>query len=709
MRRFSSIARVCAAAILAVVIATPAVHADEPATVGDETIIVVDRPRGGPRDLTGADPGARDRGRALGDAPFVSIVHPDDHAGELASLAEVLGHLVGTQLDSLGGLGGYAALSVRGAPPGHTAVLVDGVPLSRIASVTADLGRFELDGLDEVALYRGAVPVGLGGAGVGGALELTTRLGRGARGERILVSTGTGSFGARHLRVRAGDDLAGGRLRGVVTAGYTGADGDYRYFSDNGTALTPTDDAWLDRTNNGFDQLDLAARLGGTGAAQPVGGLRATWRDQGLPGSATAPTMTAALETTAIVGDAAISTTTGAATARHRGYGIVEWQRYRDLDGEVGLGVQDRRYVSGSGGAVTSWAVPLGRHRLTAAADARADVFRDHDELADRPRVTGDREGGGLAIAADLALGAVVLVPAVRVDTTRTAPAIDRDEPPDPDAGRTRWDTVVSPRLTARWLAAADLAVKASAGRYARLPTVVELFGDRGFLLGAPELRPETGSSADAGVVWAPPAPLAGGHLDRILVEAAAFASRPHDAIVFETTVGGVARARNTGDARVRGLELAAAVRVDRALGLAASYTLTDAVAATADVNLDGKRLPRQPRHAAYARADFATRVEGRLAVVWTDVEWRSTTYLDRSNLYAVPGRALAGAGVKAELGGGVLVGFEVKNLTDAKLVRRALDPAPRPDLASVPAALSDVAGFPLPGRAFYVTAEWTR
>jgi iron complex outermembrane receptor protein len=693
--------------LLLCLVATPARADDDTPVIGDETIVIVETPRGGPGDLAGSEPGARDRGRALGDAPFVSIVHPDDRAGELATLAEALAHLAGTQVKSLGGLGGFASLSVRGAPPGHTAVLVDGVPLSRIASVTADLGRFELDAVDQVELYRGAVPVELGGAGVGGALDLVTRIGRGARGERLLVSAGAGSFGARHLRARAGDDLAGGRLRGMVTAGYTGATGDYRYFSDQGTILDRSDDTWASRANNGFDQIDVAARLGGTGARAAVGGVRAAWREQGLPGTATAPALHAELATLSLVADGAVSTRAGAATARHRGYVLVERQRYRDLDGEVGLGVQDRRYLSFSAGATTAWGVPIDRHRASAALDVRGDVFRDHDELSDRPRVTGNRVAGGVALGVDVAIaGSVVVVPAVRLDVVRTAPAANRDEPPDPIATDPRSDTLASPRLTARWLAAPELAIKASAGRYVRLPTAVELFGDRGFIVGAPGLRPETGVTGDAGVVWAPARRFA--NVDRIVVEAAAFASAPADTIALVTTAGGIARARNTGDARILGLELAAAARLDRTLSVTASYTLLDAVQQTDEPSFAGKRLPRQPMHALYARADFAAPVLGRLAIVWTDVEWQSTTYLDQANLLASPGRVLAGAGVKAELGAGVLVGFEVKNFTDRKLVSRTLDPPPRPDLATVPMALSDVAGFPLPGRAFYVTAEWT-
>ena len=36
------------------------------------------------------------------------------------------------------------------------------------------------------------------------------------------------------------------------------------------------------------------------------------------------------------------------------------------------------------------------------------------------------------------------------------------------------------------------------------------------------------------------------------------------------------------------------------------------------------------------------------------------------------------------------------------------LDPPPRPDLTQTPTALADVAGFPLPGRTFYLSLDWS-
>ena len=53
-------------------------------------------------------------------------------------------------------------------------------------------------------------------------------------------------------------------------------------------------------------------------------------------------------------------------------------------------------------------------------------------------------------------------------------------------------------------IASPDLAFRATGGRYSRTPTVLELFGDRGFILGSPDLKSEVGWVGDAGAVYAP-------------------------------------------------------------------------------------------------------------------------------------------------------------------------------------------------------------
>ena len=638
----------------------------------DEVIVIEDR---------APDDKDRDRDRALGEAPFVTILHPDEHAAT-ASVADALATSAGVQTKSLGGFGAYQSVSVRGAAAGHTAVLVDGIPLARLAAVTTDLGRFAIDSFGEVELYRGAVPVELGGAGVGGAVNLVTRLGRGERGERVHATVGVGSFGARQARVRYGDDH--GRVRSATTLGYQGARGDYSYFSDNGTPLNPADDAMVARANNAFDQLDFASRAGNDAA---VGGVRVAYKQQGLPGSISKPAHAAELATLDAIADGRFDARAGANHLRQLAYAMIERQVLHDPEGELGLGAQDRGYLTLAGGASTTWARRIAAHRAIAGIELRGERFRDADRDGMREALVGTRAVGALSVAGELALGdAIAVTPALRIDITRTAPTPLTEGPDAFAAQPPRWDTITSPRLGVRARIVDDVAIKGSAGWYVRMPTLIELFGNRGTILGSPELRPERGPSADIGVVWAPARAL--GAVDRVLVESALFGTRPRDTIALITTAGYAVRAENIGATQSYGGELVASARFAKRVSISAAYTRLVSEQLAIDPNLWRKALPRTPRHFLYARTDVAQRAFGRLASAWIDVAAQSASYLDQPNFQRVPGRVLVGSGVRSEIAGGIAVTLAVANLT-----------AVRAD---------DVYGFPLPGRSFFLSLDWS-
>ena len=645
---------------------------------GDETIVIVDQ---------APSEAAPDRDRTLGEAPFVTVIHPDDHP-DTASVADALATSAGAQTRSLGGLGAYESVAVRGAAPGQTAVLIDGIPLAKLAQVTVDLGRFALDAFGEVDLYRGAVPVELGGAGVGGAINMITRLGPGDHGERWRASIGAGSFGARHVSIHHGDVF--GAWATSTTLGYQSATGDFPYFYNSGTPLNLKDDTTQVRKNNGFDQLDVATRAGRLDRAL-AGGVRVAYKDQGLPGSVAQPAAAASMRTLDVIADAHAEQ----GDARELTYVLVEDQRLADPLGELGPGSQARRYRTLSAGASASYEI--------AGVELRADHFTDTDDRGMQPTVVGARYGGAAMIAKEIVLAPQLAVTlAARLDTLYTSPAALTVGPMALEAVPARWDIVPSPRVSVRAPIAPDVAIKGSAGYYVRLPTLVELFGDRGFLLGAPDLRPERGPNADLGVVWAPARGL--GAIDRVFVAADVFASRPRNTIAFITTAGFVGRAANIGDTQSYGGELIASVRIARVVSLTANYTRVDTEQISDDRDLAGKPIPRTPGHLAYARADVALPRSS----VYADAAYQSTCFLDPASLGEVPARVLIGAGAHVDIGGGMALALDISNLLDDRVVQLPLVPPPRPDFTSTPAPLTDVAGFPLPGRSVFVSLHWS-
>jgi len=675
-----------------------------------ETIVIVETPRPtGTGALRGAESRHKDADTGLMQPGFASVVRVQDSEGERRTVSDVLERTVGVTGSSLGGLGAFSSISVRGADSGQTVVLVDGLPLSRIASVTADLGQLELGSFESISLYRGGVPPALGGAGVGGAVNLVTALGR-APGERALqVSAGVGSFGAQHLRARWLGGAREGYRAYQISLGYSGANGDFEFFDDGRTPLNLGDDTTEVRQNNGYDRMDILGRLRN---GRWTLGSRTSLQVQGLPGDSHMQAADAQLSTLHELVDteyrnSELFSIPGVVTAR--AFASVEKQEFADPRDEIGLRAQDAVYRTTSTGAGSSLDLAAAKgHRLRADLSARLDWFRDTPVGSSvlLPSA-GNRQSSALSLSEQFEAlpGRLFFDVAVRGDVLRTRPSRDAFSSKSQLSEAPRRDWFLSPRASGRLLLGRSVALKSSVGRYLRTPTLIEAFGDRGFLLGNPELEAEVGVTGDAGLVWAPATGI--GPMDRLYVEAAAFASGADKPIVFVTRNGLVGQAINVEGATLLGSEVVGSVRLGKAVTLTSNYSLLRSRNRATGV-AHGNQLPGRPRHRWYSRMDVALRPAGHLMVLWADTLRLSGNYVDELNLYELPARTLYGAGIKLSISEDLLIGVEAKNASDLRKQSIELDPPPSEDLRWIPRTISDVHGFPLPGRSLYFNAQWT-
>ncbi len=227
-----------------------------------------------------------------------------------------------------------------------------------------------------------------------------------------------------------------------------------------------------------------------------------------------------------------------------------------------------------------------------------------------------------------------------------------------------------------------NISLRANAGRYSRLPSATELYGDSGFLLGNPQLVPESGWNADVGANGR----FARGRF-RVTADAALFGSFVDNLIQFQQDAYGRARALNVGRARILGAEASLDAGFGRWARLVADGTFTDA-RDVSDTSLGAHQpqLPNRPRFHFYARPEGRWPV-GREVVLgaYVDVDVTDGNFLDPANLVALPPRVLVGAGLYAEAERAHLIVIaSAQNLGDARTF--------------------DYAGFPLPSRSFFVS-----
>jgi len=692
----------------------------EPAPAAARTEVIVGRERG--------DGLAAQRALSRRNVGFVSAIDlatlPDRRPAD--DLAGVISRAPGVTVRSLGGLGQFSAVSIRGSSSQQVPIFLDGAPLSASASGLVDLSTQPLDALARVEIYRGYVPIRFGSAAIGGAVDLIGSIHRGPA--TLWVAGGFGSFLAREARLGFATALSK-RVSIAARVGYAGSRGDFLYFDNGNTPLTPSDDGVRARVNNHYDrsfaQLRIDGRFPGPRALSFAQQNLVWWRQQGVPGTASAPSTdanqrsVAARSITRVRRDLELP----ASHVEWVGSLALEDRVYRDPIGQVGLGANDQHALSLEG-----WLSPRLRAALWSGAwlelvaELRGEWIDVNERIGDHAPPSGSgaqalasgdatrtrtSAGAGLELEQWLFERRWSIAAGVRADLAVSRFAVPPGEGEVGDGGRDDTTLGVTPRIGSKIKLVEGLDLRGSAGRYLRFPTLSELFGDRGYLVGNEALRPESGTKVDGGLVFEREA--IGGRKLSLFAELAGFATWSEDLIQWVRS-GPVVRPLNVAGARVRGLEAGASLRgFGRDLAVDLAYTLVESRNLTPEAEQYGKPLPGRPRHTALLRPSGGHRfVVGSRAVAiepraFYELEWIAGTYLDLSGRVELPPRFLHGVGVSLRLADRVDFAIEGRNLSNrlSAIITPNFGPA-----TPYPAAISDFIGFPLPGLSAWATVR---
>ena len=622
-------------------------------------------------------------------AADASVITDDRTPRTGESLPQLLSELPGVTISRLGGIGSLALVSLRGSTWDQVGVYVDGIPLNGAQGGGVDVSSIPLGDIERIEVYRGSSPIGFGSSALGGIISITTRSPRTTEGG---VEVGDGSFGTWWASANA--SWAGRRLRVYVGVHVLSTDGDYLFSSDGGTAFDTSDDHQVRRTNNAVFQTDGTARV-----VLPIDGGRELsafalvfLRNQGLPGygSVRQTTETTLDNLRAIVGLAYDSKRDLGAGGRVRAqlYYTHESQQYRDPLGEISVApaaTNDRtRAIGGSvrlSRPVVSWL------KAAAVAEVRYELFSPYDADT-RPTIgaPATRTFGAAGLEADALWSRLRLhvIPSLRLEVARDVRSGRDGFSAQLDESAPITNVVPAARLALLDLVRDGVTLRANAARYSRLPSTMELYGDSGFILGNPNLVPESGWNADAGVNLR-----LGGRRFSVTADASFFASLVDDLIQFQQDAYGRARAINIGRARILGGEASVTAALSSYVRVVLDGTFLDA-RDVSDTSIGQHQpfLPNRPRLHFYARPEARWPINASLTVgAHVDVDLIDGNYLDPANLSVLPPRLFVGAGLFAEATRlHLVVVASGQNLNDARTF--------------------DFAGFPLPSRSFFVSAR---
>ena len=446
---------------------------------------------------------------------FATTIDTSEATAKVQSVADVLSESVGVQVRRFGGLGAFSTVSIRGSTPNQVEVYLDNVLLNRANAGLVDLGSVPLDNVEHIEIYRGFAPLQLGAGSIGGAINLVTRPAAGATTNSASLSYG--SFDTRKVTLYRSQGFE--KLGYVVLFNYTESLGNFEFFDDNGTPFNLLDDETVRRQNNGFRAFNGNAK-----GEAILGGWQFTLsndiytKDQGVPGQSSNQSENARLDVWRDVATLRAekksfpwSSTDVAVQLAY----TFDQERFTDLQAEIGVGFQDTRSTSNtySVNGLLTWYLERWRQTLGLLLEERYETFRNVD-LFPETRGLPAREGpfqkrthfiAALQDEIRLFQDRLSLRPLIRYQLVHS------DFGADPTFGvlllrvntaRDAQEDSVSPSLGVKYKLTSDLDLKGNIGRFTRVPTLFELFGDRGTTLGNPELQSERSTNWDIGFVF---------------------------------------------------------------------------------------------------------------------------------------------------------------------------------------------------------------
>jgi vitamin B12 transporter len=99
---------------------------------------------------------------------------------QIRDVTPALREVPGVQLTQLGSPGTTANVSIRGATPAETLIMIDGVPVNDSATSSFDVSRLTTDNLDRIEVVRGSGGALYGSQAIGGVVNMISREGSGA-------------------------------------------------------------------------------------------------------------------------------------------------------------------------------------------------------------------------------------------------------------------------------------------------------------------------------------------------------------------------------------------------------------------------------------------------------------------------------------------------------------------------------------------------
>ncbi len=617
-----------------------------------------------------------------------------------ASIADVLEKETSVRVRRYGGRGSYSTLSLRGSNPNQVNVSIDGIPLNNAVSGEVNLSDLSAGGIGRIELYRTGRS---GDSSIGGSVNLVTEdPGEGKEAVKARVLGGSFGTAGAFLKAYGPEEKSGWRY--LAVGGYEVSRQDYIFRNDNGTPVLNTNDDFDDERQNAWyrDASGTLSMKLKTGLTQWSFLNDTVSRRHGVPGPGSAQTEKTErnfLRNTTGVGSDSKGLFADWFRLQSRVFYTDYLAHFYDPEQEFASGRTNSYGRLQHFGAHLEPQVELPDYHQSIRL-----LLKQEREIYHRDELNRFDEHVRRVPTKFRIRNSAYLEDKMEFDRERwlieLSAGYERysDRFNDEENQRRSSDLQTKSRSLSEFSAyrggirrrfrpfpAWQLDLKAAGTTGQRMPLFLELFGEQGAIVGNSELRPERSETVEGGFVLSRIRGNWKGSLDVTV-----FRRRMEDMILFVPNSRFSLRAENVDAAEIKGVEISGRVTLWKTWKYYGSYTGQDARNRSSVSYLENRYLPLRPRHELGNGLGY----EGEYLRAGVDLVYVGAVYKDRSNEafnYEGP-RQTVGAFLKwswygREEARELLFAIEVKNILNERV--------------------SDIVGYPLPGRSVYASAAY--
>lgn len=538
---------------------------------------------------------------------FIDIVPTQDAYQRFESVSEVLSERVGVQTKRFGGMGSYSTISIRGSNPNQVVIYLDGIPLNDAKFGEVNLDNLPIDNLERIEIYRGSTPVRFGISGIGGVVNLVTKKTR----EHVtnIVSTSYGSYDTYKITLSRSQKI--GDFDYMAFFNTRGSKGDFDFYSDNGTPMFNfEDDRWEKRKNN-----DHFAYSGTVKAGYDFDNIRVSimndyfYKDQGLPGQANSEirdiSFTTARNIINLKAEAS-KLASGNVNANFNAFYALRRDLFDNSEGEkIGLssGSMKQKGIFDSLGCdlTTEVVLPELLQTLTVLLSFQREMYKSKEtsyytKYIEETSPVQARNRFTVALEDEFTFfdDRLQIVPQLRFEQW-TQKFCKKDSnffgSTDIEIGKENSKSHYEGQIGLKFYPFnSSFFIKGNIGKNYRAPTFTELFGERGYIVGNPTLKPEKAFNRDIGC--GVNQKMSFFFFDWINLEYAFFYNTIDDIIIFLHNSQWTIKAQNVDEARNMGHEISLSMSMFNHLIISGNYTLQKCIDKSEIRYYNGNYLP---------------------------------------------------------------------------------------------------------------------